>query len=160
MHHLETGVTETFSKTAHSQVHEHGLLRQQVSGRKSLEEGRPEELVGSGPGLTPAGDDFLTGAILASDASVVLDRARLERVLPGTTPHGRTLLWMALQGRFPAYLVDFIDTVTGNDVSFGAISRAVQAACAHGGMSGTDALAGFCWHKGAFLLAVLGIKYI
>lgn len=114
-------------------------------GRKSLEAERPEELVGCGPGLTPAGDDFLTGAILASEGSVVLDRVRLERVLPGTTPAGRTLLWMALQGRFPAYLVDFIDTMTGAAVSADAISNAVLAACAHGETSGTDALAGFCW---------------
>jgi hypothetical protein len=118
--------------------------------RKSLEEGRPEELVGSGPGLTPAGDDFLTGAILASEASVVLDRARLERVLPGTTAHGRTLLWMALQGRFPAYLVDFMDAMTSGRFSDDEISSVVRAACAHGETSGTDTLAGFCWQKGAF----------
>jgi hypothetical protein len=116
-------------------------------GRRSLEAGQPEDLVGCGPGLTPAGDDFLTGAILASGALAHADRARLERVLHGTTPAGRTLLWMALQDHFPAYLVDFIAAVTrAADVPIDAISRAVQDACAHGETSGTDALAGFCWY--------------
>jgi hypothetical protein len=118
-----------------------------TGGRKSLEAGKPEELVGCGPGLTPAGDDFLTGAILASGALAGPDRARLERVLPGTTPPGRTLLWMALQGRFPAYLVDFIVITTGTEVSAEAIGNAVLAACAHGETSGTDAIAGFCWKR-------------
>jgi hypothetical protein len=113
-------------------------------GRKSLEAGRPEELVGCGPGLTPSGDDFLTGTLLASSASAVRIRARLERVLPGTTPAGRTLLWMALRARFPAYLVDFIDAAA-RAVSPDAVGSAVRAACAQGETSGTDALAGFCW---------------
>jgi hypothetical protein len=112
--------------------------------RKSLEEGTPEGLVGCGPGLTPSGDDFLTGAILASSTMASHMRARLERVLPGTTPAGRTLLWMALQGRFPAYLVDFMDAAA-RTASLDAISSAVRAACAQGETSGTDALAGFCW---------------
>jgi hypothetical protein len=120
-----------------------------VRGRESLEAGRPEELVGCGPGLTPAGDDFLTGAILASSlaslASAVLSRAPLGRLLPGTTPAGRTLLWMALQSRFPAFLVDFINAIAGAAVSADAIDCSVRVACAHGETSGTDALAGFCW---------------
>ena len=124
-----------------------------VRARDSLEAGRTEELVGCGPGMTPAGDDFLTGAILASVlasslasvAAPVFRLAQLWRVLPGTTPAGRTLLWMALQRRFPAYLVDFIGAITGAAVSPDAIGGAVRAACAHGETSGTDALAGFCW---------------
>ena len=115
--------------------------------RDSLENGRPEELVGCGPGLTPAGDDFLTGAILASPASFVHDHARFERRLPGTTSPGRTLLWMALRGRFPAYLVDFIDAAVAASASREAVRSAVRAACAHGETSGTDALAGFCWQR-------------
>jgi hypothetical protein len=124
-----------------------------VRARDSLGAGRPEELVGCGPGLTPAGDDFLTGAILASplasplasSAAPVFDLARLWRVLPGTTPAGRTLLWMALQRRFPAYLVEFFNAIAGAAVSTDAIGGAVRAACAHGETSGTDALAGICW---------------
>jgi hypothetical protein len=114
-------------------------------GRKMLEDERPEMLVGCGPGLTPAGDDFLTGALLASQGSA-LPPAGIERALAGTTAPGRTLLWMALQDRFPAYLVKFVDDVLAAD-STAAVTAAVRAACAHGETSGTDALAGFCWQK-------------
>ena len=127
-----------------------GVLRSGVAenpfvahGRKSLEEGRPDLLVGCGPGLTPSGDDFLTGALVASSQSDY-SRSRIERALPGTSAPGRTLLWMALQGQFPAYLVEFIDDVLAAD-SREAVSAAVRTACAHGETSGTDALAGFCW---------------
>jgi hypothetical protein len=112
---------------------------------KFIEEGTPEKLVGCGPGLTPAGDDFLTGAILASSIPLFLDRIRLEQLLQGTTPAGRTLLWMAVQGRFPAYVVRFIDAIVEAEDSVKAITRAVRAACTHGATSGTDMLAGFCW---------------
>jgi hypothetical protein len=113
--------------------------------RDSLRRGRAEDLVGSGPGLTPAGDDFLTGAMLASSESDILDRPRLKRALAGTTPLGRTLLWMAMQGRFPAYLVDFLQISAVTGASRDEIDDAVRAACAHGGTSGTDALTGFSW---------------
>jgi hypothetical protein len=113
--------------------------------RDCLAVGRPEELVGCGPGLTPAGDDFLTGAILASSGDPGGFRAGIMPVMSGTTPAGRTLLWMALRGRFPAYLVDFFNSISGAVVSAGAIDSAVRAACAHGETSGTDSLAGFCW---------------
>ena len=36
------------------------------TARSALSSGRHDALVGLGPGLTPAGDDFLTGALLAS----------------------------------------------------------------------------------------------
>ena len=131
-----------------------GILRNDPTGnsfvkyaRKSLRDGRPEELVGCGPGLTPAGDDFLTGAILASVRSEGLSLARLERALPGTTPLGRTLLWAALQGRFPAYLLEFIDAIIGAAVSPDVLRSSVHAACAYGETSGTDALTGFCWQR-------------
>lgn len=113
--------------------------------RDSLAVGRPEDLVGCGPGLTPAGDDFLTGAMLASSGDPGGVRAGITPVMSGTTPAGRTLLWMALQGRFPAYLVDFINSISSSVVSAGAIDNAVRAACTHGETSGTDSLAGFCW---------------
>jgi hypothetical protein len=109
--------------------------------RSALESGRPEELVGLGPGLTPAGDDFLMGVMLAYPG---FDCSRLEGALQGTTPAGRTLLSMAMQGRFPAYLLQFVGTVASGSVD---VEEAVRTACAHGETSGTDALAGFCWQK-------------
>lgn len=110
--------------------------------RAALSEGRLEALVGLGPGLTPAGDDFLTGALMvpAVRPRVALD----ERTLAGTTPAGRTLLAEALQGSFPAYLVAFLRSIARAH-SKEDVVRAVRAACGHGETSGSDALAGFCW---------------
>ena len=108
-----------------------------------LADNRPDAMVGCGPGLSPSGDDFLTGALLAFAGSALF-RGKIERALPGTTAPGRTLLWMALQRQFPAYLVEFVDVVSAAD-SAGAVVAAARAACARGETSGTDALAGFCW---------------
>ncbi len=113
-----------------------------AKARKALQDQRLEALVGLGPGLTPAGDDFLVGALMAFPH--ILRSPLLEGALSGTTPAGRTLLWMALKRSFPAYLVAFADSIARSD-SMQAIERAVRAACAHGETSGSDALAGFCW---------------
>jgi hypothetical protein len=110
--------------------------------RAALTRGQPEDLVGCGPGLTPAGDDFLVGAMLASSGAGSL---RLAGKLTGTTPAGRTLLWMAMHGRFPAYLLQFIDDAAAAGVSPKCMDAAVLNACSHGETSGTDAVSGFCW---------------
>jgi len=112
------------------------------TARAALSDGRHDALVGLGPGLTPAGDDFLTGALMASAAHV--GRERIEAALPGTSPFGRTLVWMALRGSFPAYLRAFVETIARAD-SIPDVEDPVRAACSHGETSGTDALTGFCW---------------
>jgi hypothetical protein len=104
-----------------------------------LAAGRLAELVGLGPGMTPAGDDFLAGALLAG-----INTAEIDAALPGTTPAGRTLLWTALRGSFPFYLCSFMERLAGA-VSEEEIVEAVNAACSQGETSGTDALVGFCW---------------
>jgi hypothetical protein len=116
--------------------------------RNALAEGTLEALVGLGPGMTPAGDDFLAGVLLAGTVSARagapgVDAARIERALPETTPAGRTLLWLALRGSVPAYLCAFIAGLAAAE-SAEAVGEAARAACSHGATSGTDALAGFC----------------
>ncbi|TVR03682.1 MAG: DUF2877 domain-containing protein [Spirochaetaceae bacterium] len=123
--------------------------------------GRPDwsRLVGLGIGLTPSGDDFLTGALLAerllvagyarphdrgarhADAAgaasdgVSVDRTNLAARLGGTTAPGRTLLAAALEERFPAYLLSLVET---------AIAGGVLTAdhLEHGHSSATDAVCG------------------
>jgi hypothetical protein len=112
------------------------------TARAILSAGRYESLVGLGPGLTPAGDDFLAGALMAPTQPAGM--RRVETSLSGTTAGGRTLLWMALQRSFPAYLRAFVETIAHSG-STGEIRDAVRAACAHGETSGTDSLTGFCW---------------
>jgi hypothetical protein len=101
-------------------------------------------LVGLGPGLTPSGDDFLAGVILAEcmvrGARIPVDREEIAASLDRTTPEGRTLLTLALENRFPAYLLHFALEAAEPR------SSTVQDACSHGGTSGTDALTGFYWY--------------
>ncbi len=110
---------------------------------------RPELLVGLGPGMTPAGDDLLAGALLAGRVGLNrglsgprIDAQAIEAALPGTTPAGRTLLWLALRGSFPSYLCSFMEELA-TAVTDTEIDKAVRAACLHGETSGTDALTGF-----------------
>jgi hypothetical protein len=110
--------------------------------RKALSALRLEDLVGLGPGLTPAGDDFLAGAMMSSTR--LQGRTRIRAALSGTTPGGRTLLWMAVRRSFPAYLIAFAEMIA-HPVPTEGINGAVRAACSHGETSGTDCLAGFCW---------------
>jgi hypothetical protein len=119
-------------------------------------------LVGVGIGLTPSGDDFLAGMLLAEQMvtlaglapDVQMARHDIARALPRTTAAGRTLLWQALQGVFPAYLLDLVRSFcrrpaattvhrSSTDEDFVPCLRRVLA---HGHTSGTDAVVGFLWY--------------
>jgi hypothetical protein len=111
-----------------------------------------EALVGLGPGFTPSGDDFLTGALLGERAAHLAGReapridagaiaARIDRSSAG----GRTLLWLALRGSFPAYLLAAWRALSRARTPE-AVRAAVVEAAAHGETSGTDALVGLRWY--------------
>jgi hypothetical protein len=72
----------------------------------------PALLVGHGPGLTPAGDDVLAGALVAahavSDPRLQAWRARTRAVLGRTTAASRALLHHAGDGYATEELADFI----------------------------------------------------
>jgi hypothetical protein len=115
----------------------------------------PEQLsrlVGLGVGFTPSGDDFISGALLAASllGTSVTD-AGIEAVrhaLHQTTAGGRTLLWLALHYRFPAYLLELAAAlakaaVAGMDE---LAQGAVRTAFRHGETSGMDAVAGLTWY--------------
>lgn len=103
-------------------------------------------LVGLGPGLTPAGDDFLSGMLLARDmadrtdagSATPLDRTAINAALRRTVPAGASLLRLALAGYPPVYQTSIVDALAAGDVE-----TAVAHALAHGHSSGLDALAGF-----------------
>jgi hypothetical protein len=119
-------------------------------------------LVGLGPGSTPSGDDFIAGVLLGEEALRVLRSKeakavadRQETMIPWamekeglwvaidrTSDAGKTLLWQALQGRFPNYLIETVRSVSD---ARGAqeIEDAVERAVGRGATSGTDALTGF-----------------
>lgn len=137
-------------------------------GRLSAAERFPANLVGFGPGTTPAGDDWLAGYLAAADlvagkpggAEPEL-RAAVSAALERTTAAGRALLIGALAGAAPAYLSALAAAArlaesgpgatagghaaepAAGESGPGAIEAAVMGALDHGATSGEDALAGF-----------------
>ena len=117
--------------------------------------GAARSLAGFGPGLTPAGDDFLCGW-LAGQRSRAADDLSLDDFLDawgrsafGTDGlAGRTndisaaFLADAVEGRFGAALVAFADAAIGTAAG-DAIEHAVAVLGSLGHSSGTDAAAGF-----------------
>ncbi len=133
-----------------------GLLSSQPSRRvDSL-----TKFVGLGTGFTPSGDDLICGFLLGekmvafshgSDGrpvrepqpSILTEEEKIGiwEAAANTNEGGRTLIWMALKGGFPAFL---LDTVKGVAKAKGPADmfRVVNAAVNHGHTSGTDALVG------------------
>ncbi|MBN2657588.1 MAG: DUF2877 domain-containing protein [Spirochaetales bacterium] len=117
-----------------------------ISGKDRILRGL-EKLVGLGQGLTPAGDDFLTGVLLAGECGICpfqTDKQEIGERLEKTTAPGRTMLYAALRGSFPAYILKYAETIKTTD-SDNKILSAVHAAAGHGSTSGRDCLAGFYW---------------
>jgi len=84
----------------------------------------PAALVGSGPGLTPAGDDVLAGALVAAyatrDPRLPLWRATTRGVLTATrtTAVSRAMLHHALDGYATPQLADFLTALClGHDIT-------------------------------------------
>jgi len=119
-------------------------------------------LVGLGLGSTPSGDDFIAGILLGEqtlrlllpmeakpvagtqDAMVPwsMEKEDLWVAMNRTNDAGKTLLWQALQGRFPGYLLEAVRSVSDAEEKQ-EIVEAVERAVGHGATSGTDALTGF-----------------
>ncbi|MFM9370500.1 DUF2877 domain-containing protein [Streptomyces sp. Da 82-17] len=135
---------------------DHGRRRliRAVRSRSGTESEAVLALLGLGPGLTPAGDDFLTGLALLSalDGSGLGPfAAALGRVLaqhPGrTTLLSATTLREALSGRVRAPLVDVLHALAatrghGEAQAVDIIRSPVRRALAHGHTSGADTLSG------------------
>ncbi|MET8468761.1 DUF2877 domain-containing protein [Streptomyces sp. NPDC006422] len=113
-----------------------------------------EQLLGLGPGLTPSGDDFLTGlALLAAQPGsrmpgyLAAVRDVLERLPDRTTLLSRTTLVEALRGRARQSLLDVLHPlldpaeVTAADLS-PRLRPPVDRVLAIGHTSGADLLSG------------------
>lgn len=104
-------------------------------------------LAGLGSGLTPAGDDFLAGAMLwAWLAHPIPDnfcQSLLDAAAPRTTTLSAAFLRAAAQGECSASWHNLLAALSnGSDVE---IIAAVQKVLAHGATSGADGLAGFLY---------------
>lgn len=105
--------------------------------------------IGAGEGLTPAGDDFLAGFILAYERGHLsgLQENPLSETVKGlvekfwgrTTVVSQTMLWYAAQGEGAAYVVKTVDAVYADSPA--ALNCAVRLAQI-GASSGKYLLAG------------------
>lgn len=125
-------------------------------------------LIGLGLGLTPSGDDFLVGLLFGrelmrlsrKEAVVPVDARGIRANLDKTTPAGKSALLMALEGRFPYYLLE-LTRAGDSKIRLGtrdshqdvwlqeqhvSLAQAVRSAVDHGETSGTDTLAGVSWY--------------
>jgi uncharacterized protein DUF2877 len=105
---------------------------------------RPEALIGSGPGLTPSGDDLVAGALVAAHATADprLPRWRTATLAAlgatSTTVVSRSLLHHACDGYATVELADYVDAVcTGRDAATAtarllAVGHTSGAALLHG----------------------------
>jgi hypothetical protein len=103
---------------------------------------------GLGFGLTPSGDDFLTGLVAASylcpgshgfTNGLV---AAVESVADSTTLPSGFMLRAALQGYFSEPLVNLLSALATADVDGAAARGWVEAVAGLGATSGEDTLAG------------------
>jgi hypothetical protein len=119
-------------------------------------------LVGLGIGLTPSGDDFLSGVFLGERILSLLLISNPKKVeeetgkrcplrvekneilasLAKTTFAGRTLLLQALRGQFPAFILKLVNRMARSS-GFDEMMESVSEAGRHGETSGIDVAVGF-----------------
>jgi hypothetical protein len=124
-----------------------GALRRGWKGDAALLQAGAAQLAGLGGGLTPAGDDFLTGVMLwarlAHSSPRSLCRLLAEAAAPRTTTLSAAFLRAAARGECSAAWHMLLATLSeGTDAE---VARAVREVLSHGATSGADALAGFLW---------------
>lgn len=104
-------------------------------------------LAGVGPGLTPAGDDFLAGAMLgawlAHPDPQAFCHLVLEAAAPRTTALSIAYLRAAASGHCSEPWHDLLHCVACKSGS--RLEAAVRGVVAHGATSGSDTLAGLGW---------------
>jgi hypothetical protein len=105
------------------------------------------QLAGLGGGLTPAGDDFLCGAMLwawlARPRPDSFCRAIAETAALRTTTLSAAFLRAAAKGECSAAWHALLHALAQGDDS--TVSRVTRDVLTHGATSGADALAGFLW---------------
>ncbi len=141
----------TYLRLRRRRIHEHlALLRGLVPDLQDLT-GLPKpvrsllEMAGRGPGLTPAGDDFLMGVMLRA----WLDRPEpeawcrrlAEAAAPRTTTLAAAMLRAAARGECDAAWHALLTALVGGQTA--ALAAALERVLAHGHTSGADTLVGF-----------------
>lgn len=152
--HGTTGVVPLLRSTASGEAPDNSPMVDRARRLLSAARDRGEPavsaatgLVGLGPGMTPSGDDFLSGVLLAALLGAVpapspSHRRVMRRRLSATTAGGSSLLRLALAGYPPAYQVRTIAALSAPEAP---IVTALGIAAEHGHSSGLDFLSGFLW---------------
>lgn len=122
-------------------------LRAEWQGDAARLQAGAARLAGLGAGLTPAGDDFLTGLMLwgwlAHPDPGSLCHLLAEATGPRTTILSAALLRAAARGECSAAWHALLEALyRGSDEE---LARDVRDVLAHGATSGADSLAGFLW---------------
>ncbi|MET9266401.1 DUF2877 domain-containing protein [Amycolatopsis sp. NPDC004079] len=143
---LEGGKPDPFRAAVGIRLRQGQTALTQALRRNDAEAARKaaEGLVGLGPGLTPAGDDFLSGLALvaAQPGSRTTGFPRLsEKVLARTTLLSATTLREARTGRARESLLDLLRRLLEPGSGTG-LAGAVARVAAIGHTSGTDLLSG------------------
>lgn len=117
----------------------------------SLLQSSATALAGVGMGLTPAGDDFLCGVMLAAwfympEASALCASLR-HGALGMTTTLSYAFLDAAAAGHASAVWCEFLSTLKTSDHA-SSLYKYMVSVVAYGATSGADALAGFLWAAG------------
>lgn len=114
-----------------------------VPGVERLEDVRPRDLLGLGPGLTPRGDDVVSGALVAAAAvdhprlTAWREETRTALRTRRTTAVSRGLLHHALEGYAIAPLAEFVEAACAGDAQ-----RAAEVLLEVGHSSGAALAAG------------------
>ena len=136
------------------------IFQKLTSGNRSQIAYHLAEFTGLGPGFTPSGDDLICGFLLGETLTQAecqrfpqassykehltltqKEKAILWQAADSTSDAGRTLIWMALKGRFPRFLYLAADALTTADTAKEMLAMVTTATqCGH--TSGTDALTG------------------
>lgn len=111
---------------------------------------RPATLIGAGPGLTPAGDDLVAGALVAAHATADPRLPRWQGAVRELLDTGRTtavsvgLLHCALEGYATQELSDFVHAVCDQETESGPsdLARATATLLAVGHSSGAALMTG------------------
>lgn len=132
------------------------LGRALVSGEPEAVARAAAALAGWGAGLTPSGDDFLAGVMLALWAagdrlpvSATLCPLLYEAAAPRTTRLSRAFLAAARDGLADERWHTLLQALVGGDPE--PVAQAVRAILAWGATSGLDMLTGFEWLANDFL---------
>ncbi len=149
------------------------IVRGLLAGDELLLQTALWRLVGAGEGLTPSGDDFVAGVLLAyvrghrwirhrvdhrvdcrastGDSFISRLPGLVEDLLPGTNAVSQTMLWYAARGEGAAYLAETADAIyAGSPTAVNCAYRLWRI----GASSGRYLLAGVILGSGVFLTGV------